>query len=168
MEADKIAISHVAADSQIDRVVALAQAIWPVHYAPIIGPEQVAYMLAGIHSPTAIQAEVRSGDTAYYLLERGGRDRGYFGFRMDADTLFLSKLYVLASVRGQGLGKHALSFIRKRALAAGRATIRLTVNKRNTGAIAAYERLGLRIRGSVFADIGGGFIMDDYEMEWRV
>ena len=41
----------------------------------------------------------------------------------------------------------------------------LTVNRRNTGSIAFYERRGYVIRESAVFDIGGGYVMDDYVME---
>jgi ribosomal protein S18 acetylase RimI-like enzyme len=40
----------------------------------------------------------------------------------------------------------------------------LTVNKRNTRAIAAYRRNGFTVLEAVVADIGGGFVMDDFLM----
>ena len=43
--------------------------------------------------------------------------------------------------------------------------IELTVNKYNSGTIAAYEKMGFeKVRPAVF-DIGGGYIMDDYIMK---
>jgi hypothetical protein len=35
----------------------------------------------------------------------------------------------------------------------------------NRGAINAYKRWGFRITDEVVADIGEGFVMDDYRME---
>jgi ribosomal protein S18 acetylase RimI-like enzyme len=46
----------------------------------------------------------------------------------------------------------------------GAARLMLTVNKRNSKAIAAYERNGFTITESIVVDIGGGFVMDDYVM----
>ncbi|MHB8279561.1 MAG: GNAT family N-acetyltransferase, partial [Candidatus Humimicrobiaceae bacterium] len=46
--------------------------------------------------------------------------------------------------------------------------ISLTVNKNNSNAIKAYEKLGFKNMGSVVKDIGHGFIMDDYKMEKKV
>jgi ribosomal protein S18 acetylase RimI-like enzyme len=40
----------------------------------------------------------------------------------------------------------------------------LSVNKRNTKAITAYQRNGFVIADSVVTDIGDGFVMDDYIM----
>ena len=42
--------------------------------------------------------------------------------------------------------------------------IRLTVNINNTIAIKAYEKLGFKNVGPIVADIGNGFIMDDFQM----
>jgi hypothetical protein len=41
----------------------------------------------------------------------------------------------------------------------------LTVNRFNRQAIAAYERRGFQMMGTVVKDIGDGFVMDDYRME---
>jgi RimJ/RimL family protein N-acetyltransferase len=46
--------------------------------------------------------------------------------------------------------------------------IYLTVNKRNTSSIEAYLRLGFSREGSQVADIGHGFVMDDYVMGRRL
>ena len=44
----------------------------------------------------------------------------------------------------------------------------LTVNKGNELGIRAYEGNGFETMDAVEADIGSGFIMDDYIMEKRV
>ena len=41
-------------------------------------------------------------------------------------------------------------------------SIWLTVNKGNDIAIRAYKGLGFELIGQGVADIGGGFVMDDY------
>ncbi len=43
-----------------------------------------------------------------------------------------------------------------------------TVNKNNSLAIRAYEKLGFENLGSIVADIGNGFVIDDYRMEKRI
>ena len=45
-------------------------------------------------------------------------------------------------------------------------SIQLTVNKYNTNTISAYKKWGFEIIDSVVTDIGEGFVMDDYIMEW--
>jgi len=45
--------------------------------------------------------------------------------------------------------------------------IRLTVNKHNF-ALQAYQRMGFQIAEEVVTAIGGGYVMDDYELEMRL
>jgi ribosomal protein S18 acetylase RimI-like enzyme len=42
--------------------------------------------------------------------------------------------------------------------------LRLNVNKHNIKAIGAYRKSGYETVESVVADIGGGYVMDDYVM----
>lgn len=77
----------------------------------------------------------------------------------------MSKLYILSSERGRGLGKFALAALQDKAKRTNKRRIALTVAKKNTGSISAYEKIGFRKTGEVTADIGGGYVMDDFEME---
>ena len=46
--------------------------------------------------------------------------------------------------------------------------IRLTVNKYNANTIKAYKKWGLNTVESTVTDIGDGFVMDDYIMEYSI
>ena len=52
----------------------------------------------------------------------------------------------------------------ERARALGAHEVWLQVNKRNARAIAAYVKAGFHIASEAVADIGHGFVMDDYFM----
>ncbi len=58
-----------------------------------------------------------------------------------------------------------MRFVETLARERGLRKIVLTVNKNNTGAIRAYQKIGFRNVGSLVQDIGSGFVMDDYAME---
>jgi len=161
-------IRPVSEASEIGKVVDLARVIWTEHYSPIIGIDQVRYMLASYHSRAAIETDIAKSGARYFLIDNHGRDVGYLSFRTEGDSLFLSKLYVLSSDRGQGLGRRALDFVRDQAERGALRSVRLTVNRNNSGSIAAYERFGFVKTGEVIADIGEGYVMDDYSMEWNV
>ena len=78
--------------------------------------------------------------------------------------MFLSKLYISRDYRHRGIGTVAFEKIKE--LSGGK-NIRLTVNKQNSNSIAAYEKWGFKTIDSVVTDIGSGFVMDDYIMEYR-
>ncbi len=159
-------MSRVRSREQISEVANLAREIWTDHYVPIIGQEQVDYMLAKFQSEPAIGTQLSEG-YEYYMASRNGKCAGYMAIVPDAGTgmLLISKFYVLAAERGQGIGRTMLELAeavcRERKLGA----LWLTVNKNNARSIAWYLRMGFRNRGSIVQDIGGGFIMDDYRME---
>lgn len=160
-------IENVTEKTQIAAVQALASAIWNEHYTPIIGKEQVDYMLNTFQSRRAIAQQIKEG-TLYYLFKSGSRPVGYMSVRTKDDALFLSKFYIAANERNRGYAKEALIFLQVLATQQGLKKIALTVNKNNTLAITAYERLGFSNLGTTVQHIGNGFVMDDYKMEKEI
>lgn len=156
-------LERVASPTGIAAVADLARAIWPPHYAPIIGAPQVNYMLAKFQSPEAIARQIASEGYEYYLAPHAG----YLALVPDpaAKTVLLSKIYVVAAKRGTGLGRQMAAFAERRGAELGCETIWLTVNRNNRDAIAFYARMGFRQAGKLVTDIGGGYVMDDWRME---
>lgn len=142
----------------------LAKLIWTEHYTPIIGEQQVAYMLDKFQSALAVEDQVEKG-IMYYLLLYQDTHVGYFSFSKNEESLFLSKLYVLNSARGNGIGRAALSFIEARAKELDLKKIKLTVNKFNTNSIKMYEKMGFVNIEAIVQNIGNGYVMDDYVLE---
>lgn len=144
-------------------IAALARRIWPEHYAAIIGMNQVEYMLTTLQSVEAIQRDLRDHALLYTWLEYKKEPVGYVAIRPDPDsnTLFLSKFYLDKRVRGLGLGRRMLEHIESRY---SPASIWLTVNRNNHNTIDIYRHLGFHVEGSKVAEIGSGFIMDDFIM----
>jgi len=145
-------------------VASLAREIWTEHYAPIIGKEQVAYMLDHFQSEQALAEQIKAG-YCYFIIEDADQVVGYVGIQLKDEELFLSKLYVKYDKRGQGYGRKAVHYCEKIAKGKGLKKIVLTVNKHNYSSIKAYEAIGFKNCGSVIQEIGGGFVMDDYNME---
>lgn len=149
----------------IEIVARLAREIWQEYYLPIIGQAQIDYMVSKFQSAPAIAAQLADG-MEYFLIALDGEPEGYFAIdRQKAERgLFLSKLYIRKEARGRGLGREVLAFLADLCRADSLGLIWVTVNKRNP-AVATYEKLGFRIVADVVADIGNGFVMDDYRME---
>lgn len=157
----KIQLANTLQDYQ--KIDALADCIWRAHYIPLVGKPQVDYMLDKFQTAKAIEEQVKRG-LEYYKLIYDDITCGYLAIKNETDALFLSKLYILSNYRGKKIGKTAISFIEEKAKTYQLKKIRLTVNIDNTNSIKAYETLGFKNVGSIVADIGGGFVMDDYEL----
>ncbi len=153
-------IKIVRDDHAINRVVALAHRIWREHYGPMLGIQPVDYMLNSFQNYTAISDQIRQGFLYFILYHHG--PKGYFAVKDYPEYVFLSKLYVVAELRGQGLGSQALDFIHEKW--PGK-RVRLTVNQNNQRSIEFYKNRGFTIVEEMISDIGGGFYMDDYTME---
>ena len=160
-----IEISRVCDSGEIETVASLAKEIWYEYYVPIIGRAQVDYMVPKFQSAAAISEQIANG-LEYYLIALEGTPAGYFAIQRQPtkQDLFISKLYIRKSERGRGLARYALSFANAICKRESVKLIWLTVNKRNP-AVESYERLGFKIVADIVADIGSGFVMDDYRME---
>jgi ribosomal protein S18 acetylase RimI-like enzyme len=158
-------IVRVSDAEAIETAAGLAREIWYEHYIPVIGRAQVDYMVSKFQSVAAITEQI-AGGLDYFLISNDGRAEGYFAIQSEPEerSLFLSKFYIRKAIRGRGLGRAALAFIESSCRAGNLDRIWLTVNKHNP-AIATYEKLGFRTTGEIVADIGNGFVMDDYRME---
>ena len=159
---------QVITNVQISATAKLAKEIWTEHFTAIIGADQVDYMLDKFQSKKAIADQIQNKGYIYYLIEEGEQAVGYCAIVQEDDALFLSKLYIRKTMRGKGIARKTIDFIKTIALERNLGRITLTVNKNNTGPITAYEKLGFVNTGPVVQDIGSGFIMDDYKMEFKI
>ncbi len=143
----------------------MANLIWHEHYDPIVGLAQVDYMLDKFQSEKAIESQIARG-WLYYLLCDDGRLIGYIGLepQPEKDALLLSKYYIYKEHRGKGYGRQCMDFVESVCREMEFQTLWLTVNKNNTDTIKIYEKLGFEKHGEIVADIGSGFVMDDYRM----
>ena len=159
-------IKEVKSIAEIEDVASLAAEIWNEHYIPIIGKEQVNYMVSLFQSVATIESQIEEG-YQYFLVEYDDNHGGYFAILKDRQekSMFLSKLYVHKDFRGHGIAKACVSYIEDMCRESGLTKIWLTVNKYNEIAIEAYTKMGFINVAAITQDIGNGFIMDDYKME---
>ncbi len=162
---EKIPVRFVAAaPDDIPVIGNLARHIWHAHYPGIITVEQIEYMLAWMYSEETLARDMREGCRFELMLAADGAPVGFMAYLPKESGVFLSKLYVLSEWHGRGLGRAALEALRARAEGFGLRSLYLVVNKRNEKAIRAYERFGMYRESDVVSDIGGGFVMDDWQM----
>ena len=79
--------------------------------------------------------------------------------------MFLSKLYLQQEYRGKKIASKAMEFLVALCRERGLKSIWLTVNKHNDITIAIYQKMGFYEIRQQRADIGNGFVMDDYVMQ---
>ena len=125
---------------ELEELVVLIREIWREYYTPLIGAEQVEYMLDQFQSVDAIMRQVIHENYRYYCVFCDDEPAGYYAakpsdvrlqtsdFRLQEATsdvnsearspkpeachrVFLSKLYVAAKFRGRGLGKQMLQHL---------------------------------------------------------
>jgi ribosomal protein S18 acetylase RimI-like enzyme len=158
------AVLHELVESDIEPVIALAQAIWLAYYVPIIGRAQVDYMMAQRFTDANLRRYLGAADRWMDVLTLAGAPVGYCSYALSESPqeLKLEQLYVLPEHHGRGLGGLMLRHIEVRARELGQCGILLTVNKHNAGAIAVYRKSGFTLRCEAVFDIGHGYVMDDY------
>ena len=143
-------MEQATTDVALDKIAALANEIWHEHFVPIIGLDQVNYMVGKFQSYPALKDQVKEG-YEYYRIFCGDAFAGYAGIRPEEDALFLSKLYLHKDYRGQHLSTKALEFL-----------------KDYCHKLDVYHHLGFSNVRSQVADIGNGYVMDDYILELEV
>ena len=140
----------------------LASEIWRASYAGLLAPGQIEYMLGWMYAAQKIAQELADG-VLWEVAILDAVPAGYLALSSQPDGVAeLHKLYLLPELQGQGHGQAMLAQACALATERGAHSLRLRVNKGNTRALRAYERAGFRIIESIVADIGGGFVMDDY------
>ena len=149
-------------DIDIASLATLAKEIWEEHFTPIIGEDQVAYMVDKFQSETTITNQILSEGYTYYKIVEEGQLVGYMAVVFNTEETFLSKLYLHKSVRGKGYASFALKYLQLLCKERDCHSIWLTCNKDNANAIAKYKKMGFKIFDSVVNDIDNGFVMDDY------
>lgn len=158
---------RVETGQQINEVVHLAETIWHEHFTPIIGTDQVNYMLDKFQSAPALKQQLKDG-YEYYQLFDNGQFCGYCGVHPENGKLLLSKLYIKREFRGRHLASKAFHFLTKLCKERGLVSIWLTCNKQNHDSLAVYRHLGFKTVDTQAADIGCGYVMDDYIMEYTI
>lgn len=153
---------------QIDELSRLADIIWREYYQPILGPDQVDYMLENIQSKDIMEKDIDTGKLDYFLIMSAEKAAGYLAIQLQEDTLFISKLYLLKEARGIGYAYQIMQKMVDLAKKEKKHAVELTVNKFNEPSIAFYEKFGFIRTQAIVSPIGGGFVMDDYVYRFMV
>ncbi|WP_314059784.1 GNAT family N-acetyltransferase [uncultured Vagococcus sp.] len=159
-----VSLDSITREEQVASLIPLVQEIWREWYTPIIGKEQVDYMLNEFQSYQEILRQVNDG-VAYYFVSVNGQPVGYTAYELSHDRLFISKLYLLANHRGHGYASQVFKWLEEQAVIKGKKILELHVNQDNQQSIEVYEARGFKNSHELVSDIGEGFQMVDYVFE---
>lgn len=158
-----------ATEKDIPTIQNLAKESWNSAYANILEQEQIDYMLGLMYSESTLQTHFENPNYQYYLIEEDEVFLGFIGFEFhsEPETTKLHRIYFLKEAQGKGLGKKALEFVKTETQKSGDKRLTLTVNK-NNNAKNFYESQGFKVYDEAIFDIGKGYVMDDYLMEFII
>jgi diamine N-acetyltransferase len=148
----------------------LAHEIWPVAYGSILSPGQLSYMLDLIYSLPALQKQITTSGHTFVFVINESEPVGFASFSPkegDPSIIRLHKIYILPREQGRGTGKFLLQFVIQAAKEMGAEILELNVNRHNK-ARYFYEKNGFVISREVDIDIGDGYFMNDYIMEYSL
>ena len=151
----------------ISTIQDLAKRSWEVAYADILKQEQIDYMLDLMYSEEALTKHFENPNYHYYLIQEDDQFLGFVGFEfhLEPETTKLHRIYFLKEAQGKGFGKKALKFVINETKKIDNKRVILTVNKNNS-AKKFYESQGFKIYDEAISDIGNGYVMDDFLMEF--
>lgn len=160
-----------ATEKDITLIRELARSSWEHAYAEILSAEQMEYMLSTMYSAEEIAGQLQQPGYHYYLIKDESNDSydGFIGYEngYEEKTTKLHRIYLIPESKGKGAGKNALGFLKEKAAEYGDNRIILNVNKHNP-ARNFYELQGFSVYDEGVFDIGNGFVMDDYLMEFHL
>ena len=160
-------IREIFSEADVRRLTKVAREVWREANTAFCTPEQVEYMIEKFQSFEAISHQLIQG-YRYFLIEEGDEILCYFGVQPQGERLFLSKYYILKQNRGRGLFSLGLQRMIDICKENNLESIYLTVNRNNTHAYDVYLAKNFKVIAEECADIGFGFVMDDYIMELDV
>ena len=154
-----------ATEADIHQIRSLAEKVWWEHYPDIISDDQIAYMLQQIYSEAALHRQMTEEGQEFWLPEEGGKPLGFLAISpKGAGEYFMNKFYLDARERGLGTIVFELMLARYPDLK----ILRLRVNRRNYKSVNFYFKVGFRIEYCIDTPFGEGYVMDDFQMIYRI
>ncbi len=152
-----------AKEEDLHEVIVLAKIIWNEHYVPIIGQDQVDYMLANIYNIESLQDQLNNKKHVFYLIKDDLETIGFLSINSENQRdYFLHKFYIQTQTSNQGIGTKILNELIQLTKAK---TLTLTVNRQNYKSINFYFKNGFKIDRVEDFDIGNGYQMNDFVMK---
>ncbi len=159
---------RIATEKDFIKIQEIAHKTWPSTFGEILTKIQIDYMLDMFYNLNSLKKQTEESKNVFLLISENGNDLGFISYELNYKNSIktkIHKIYLLPESQGKGAGKILIQRVKEIAQLNNNQALILNVNKYNK-AISFYEKLGFKIVQSEKIDIGQGFIMDDYVMEW--
>ena len=153
---------------RIAELANFAEGIFREYFSTLHSPEKVEYLVNYLLSTETLTSAIADEGYEYYFVNEGEEHVGFIGIKPDDGYLFLSKLYLAKNARGKGYGRQEFEFVKQRAKDLGFDRIRLTCARYNVASLDRYDHMGFKKIARVNSNVGGGFEMNDYVMEYTL
>lgn len=157
-------------DANFTSIRSIAEEVWPTTYGEILSKEQLDYMMEMMYSVASLQKQVDEKEHHFILAYSDKIPVGFASYEFNYNgnvTTKIHKIYVLSNQQGKGIGKILIDYIMNVARQNNQEALLLNVNKNNV-AIHFYKKLGFLITAEEVIDIGQGYVMDDYVMQFSL
>ena len=152
----------IAKEKDLNTISKLAHFIWNAHYVPIVGQEQVNYMLDKMYSEESLLEQINQKKHIFYLIENENETIGFLSINSTNETdYFINKFYIDQQKSNKGIGTIVLNSlietIKPKSLI-------LKVNRENFKSINFYFKNQFVIASVEDFNIGNGYQMNDFVM----
>jgi ribosomal protein S18 acetylase RimI-like enzyme len=146
----------------------LANQIWPHAFQEILSPEQIEYMLNRMYDLAVLENQFDKGHR-FFVFKNEQKAVGFMAVEIqkEENKVKIHKIYLLAETQGKGFGKMLIEKAIEITRVSKLKLLYLNVNRFNS-AVQFYKHLGFEILKEENIDIGNGFWMEDYVMNYWV
>jgi ribosomal protein S18 acetylase RimI-like enzyme len=158
-----------ATSKDIPIIQEIAHKTWPITYGAILSKAQLDYMMDLMYSEVSLLEQLKT-KPLFFLAYENGVCLGFTSCEpnyLNKKVTRLHKIYILPEAQGKGVGKLLVEKVIALAKENQSEIISLNVNKFNK-AVSFYKKIGFEIASEEDLDIGNGYLMEDYKMEFRL
>ena len=146
------ALLRRATAADADLLAQIGQQTFVEAFGAVNTPENMATFLRAQFTPERVAAELAAPDHEFYVAAVADEPAGYLKLRWPApdprvpysEVLQISRLYLLRTFLGRGLGDQLMQFSLAQAHQQNCAAVWLTVWEHNLRAISFYQKWGFR------------------------
>lgn len=151
----------------LHHITDIAARTWKVAYKDILSPEQVSYMLEEMYAPAVLLQRLEKGNLFFLIYDEQEIPMGFaeVELNINGSEAKLHKIYVLPEAQGKHMGLQLLNHIKSVAAAGAQKVLTLNVNRYNP-ALHFYQKHGFTVLREEDINIGNGYYMNDYVMQY--